>query len=136
MLGDCGTPIVSGTRKNSERVDSDESGDSVSIKKPKMAHSDSLSDSLSIKESQGGHCSSPKRSVNIKENTSDNSERPCDRQHDSFEVPKLAQISSGPSSPVQSTVISEQMSFPPRGMQLFNKDVPPYSEQVNIYINC
>ena len=63
-----------------------------------------------------------------------------DRQHDSFKVPKLAQIPSGPSSQVQSkeqsTVIYEQQSIPPKGMQSFNKGVPPFSEQVNIYTNC
>ena len=145
MLGDCGTQIGSGML--TERVDSEESGDSVSIKKLQTAQRNSLSDSLSIKESQGGQCSS----VNIKALKSDSRERPydsinkprlvhSDRQHDSFKVPKLAQIPSGPSSQVQSkeqsTVIYEQQSIPPKGMQSFNKGVPPFSEQVNIYTSC
>ena len=57
---------------------------------------------------------------------------------------KLAQIQSEPSTPVGSTrqsnqkttVVSEQLSFPPMGMLLSSTGVPAFTEKVNRFTNC
>ena len=155
MVGDCDTPNGPVTMENSGRDDGDEPGDSVSINESKMAHIDSPIDTLSIKESQGAHWGSSRGCININNPKRVNSEGPCDniseprfahsgRQHDSSKDSKLAQIQSEPSTPVGSTrqsnqkttVVSEQLSFPPMGMLLSSTGVPAFTEKVNRFTNC
>ena len=137
--------------KNPNRVESEEPEDSVSINEPEMSQGNSQSDTLPSKESHVGPCGSTRGFVNIKDPERVNREKRCDsskglrwvntgRQDDH----KLAQIQFEPQSQVQSTqqfnqqstVISEQQLFPPKGMSLSRNGVPATSEQVNIYIIC
>ena len=151
MLGNYGTPNGSETMQNPKRMESEGPEDSVSIKEPEMSQGDSQSESLHSKESHGGHCGSAMGFVNIKEPERINREKQFDsskglrlvhsgRQDDhklaEFQVEPPSQVQSTQQSNQQTTVISEQQSFPPKGMSLSRNGVPTTSEQVNIYIIC
>jgi hypothetical protein len=128
--------------QNPKRMESKGPEDSVSIKEPEISQGDSRSDTLHSKESHGVHFGSARGFVNIKDPESSKGLRlvHSGRQDDQ----KLAEFQVEPPSPVQSTqqsnqqttVISEQQSFPHKGMSLSRNGVPITSEQVNIYIIC